>query len=387
MAVIKREKTRFSQKENKIVTTIFYEVQYFVGTKRKSKSFKKKKDADDFDALKKVENIQGEVFENKKIIFNDFIDEWQNDTKKTRAIKTQENDNYLLERIREKLGFYELKQLTPRVLKDFYNYLEGLGSLSSETVYKHYKLINVLLNYAKTMLYIKSNPNYKLYKKKTDDKKEIETFTDVELCTLVNNLVNETIKYRALIQVAMDIIGRRGEVTGLEWEDIDWKTNTIYVHRETQAIKGLGIVEINRTKTNSSNRYVELQEETIIVLKEYKKWQDNLKANLGDKWGNSKKIFTTEDGRNMYPQTPYKILKKLEKKYGINENVSFHGGIRHSTYSWLLAQNEVSEYSKISKRGGHKDLSTTLRIYNHVINSDNNAILNSMKKMSELNVG
>lgn len=382
MSITKRVKTQYYKRTGKTKEITYYEVEYKIGTKRKSKSFPTKKLADDFLTSLKADKLQGEVYENKKILFNDFIDEWKNDTKNTRAIKTQENDDYLLERIREHLGFYELNQLNPRILKDFYNYLDSLDSIGSETVYKHYKLINVMLKHAKMMLYIKYNPNDKLYKKNTSDKKEIEVFTDNELCILVNNLVNECIKYRALIQVAMDIIGRRGEVTGLEWEDIDWSTNTIYVHRETQAIKGRGIVEINRTKTDSSNRYVELQEETIIVLKEYKKYQDELKTKLGSNWGGSKKIFTTEDGRNMYPKTPYTILKRLEKKYGINEKVSFHGGIRHSTYSWLLSQNEVSEYSKISKRGGHKDLSTTLRIYNHVINNDNKAILNSMKKMS-----
>lgn len=387
MAVTKRVREYISKKTGRIKKVVTYEVTYNVGIKAngkpnvKSKSFPKKEQADKFDALKRTEKTEGCILQNRKITFNRFIDEWQNDTKNSRTEKTKENDNYILERIREKLGCYDLKDLNPRILKDFYNYLESIGSLSSETIYKHYNKINLLLKYAIKMQYIKYNYNEGLYKKDPTQKKEIEVFTEDEVLILTTNLVNECIKYRALIQVSMDIIGRRGEVTGLEWDDIDWENNTITVNKETQAIKGKGIMEINRTKTDSSNRIVEVSPRTMIVLAEYKKYQDELKVKLGNKWGNSKKIFTTDDGRNMYPKTPYSILKRLEKKYGLNPNVSFHAGIRHTTYSWLLANSEVEEYSKISRRGGHKDLSVTLRLYNHVISNDNTNILKSMDKM------
>ena len=383
MSVHRREKIYISKKTGKEITRIWYDCMYYIGTKKKCKSFKEneKKKADLFDAEMKVNNSKGYTFEPSKIIFNDLIDEWQESTKNSRKPKTKESDDAYLPKIRQELGSFSLKNLNnPKKFKDFYNHLEHKEKYSNDKVHRHYKIVNVIMNYAKvTMQYVQYNYNEGLYKKDNSQNKDVLVFTDEEIAILMNNLQNECLKYRALIQVGFETFARRGELTGLEWSDIDWKNNRVSINKQTQTIKGKGIIEVNYTKTDSSTRINDLTPKTMLVLKLLYEEQQVKKATLGDKWENCKKIFINNKGGYMHPKTPYDILKKLEKNYNINEDVSFHQGIRHSSISWALTNNEISEFANISEQCGHKNPQITMRIYAHSINKKSKNISNTFE--------
>lgn len=54
---------------------------------------------------------------------------------------------------------------------------------------------------------------------------------------------NEPIKYQAIIILALDSGCRHGELTGLTWNDIDFKTSTIDINKVTQYVTGYGVFE------------------------------------------------------------------------------------------------------------------------------------------------
>ena len=91
-------------------------------------------------------------------------------------------------------------------------------------------------------------------------------------------------------------------------------------------------------------------------------------------------VFVKE-GKKVYNSTANAVLKRHCENVGINV-ITIHG-LRHAHASILLYSG-VS-IASVAKRLGHSDMSTTQKIYLHVIseleNKDNNKV---MTKMCEL---
>ncbi len=195
-------------------------------------------------------------------------------------------------------------------------------------------------------------------------KKEIQCYSPEEVEQLVTVLQNEPIKYQAVIMLALDSGCRRGELTGLTWQDIDFDKSTININKVTQYVAGYGTFE-KSTKSDTSNRVVYITPTTLKVLRRYKKEQDENRLLLGSKWQNSKRVFTTDYGEDMHPDRPYKILKQIIKKYQLKD-ITFHG-LRHTSISLQISSGIQAQI--ISKRAGHSNVSITHNIYSHFFDS------------------
>jgi integrase len=306
--------------------------------------------------------------------FNNFIDIWWNDyALKELSPKTLEVNNSLLKRIKSNLGFHKLKELSPIFIKKFYNDLKDKG-LTPNTICHYYTLIGSILSFAVQMEYIDRNPNASI-KKPQLDKKEAPFYNMEQVQDLLGCLQMETIKRQAIILLALDTGARRGEITGLEWEDINFEKCTITINKVTQVVERK-IIEKDKPKNNSSIRTIDITQNTINILKQYQMEQNNLKIKLGNKWGNSKKVFTTNEGYIMYPDTPSKILNSIIKKYHLPP-IHFHS-LRHISASMQLMSVEAKDYIRVSKRIGHSSITTTLNTYAHVIKNNNGDIINAM---------
>lgn len=73
-----------------------------------------------------------------------------------------------------------------------------------------------------------------------------------------------------------------------------------------------------------------------MILKKFRKEQKQKQLLLGDKWGNSKRVFTTEFGYDMHPDTPSIIFRNIIKKYGLKK-ISFHA-LRHTSISLMISK-------------------------------------------------
>ena len=130
-------------------------------------------------------------------------------------------------------------------------------------------------------------------------------------------------------------------------------------------------------KNNTSIRSVYISEPTIEVLKDYKKYVNNIKEQLGNKWLGSKKVFTSDNGGPIHPDVPRKILTRVLEKYKL-PIINFHG-LRHTSASLQISRG--ISVSDISRRLGHDDISTTLNIYSHAFNSGNQKIVNEFNNI------
>lgn len=121
------------------------------------------------------------------------------------------------------IGYIKLKNVSHKVLEDFYNNLKTTSGLSDRTIKDIQGTLKSIFNIAIKWGYIAINPHQTIDTIKVK-KKEISVYTPNELKELIKALDNEPIKYKALILLAIDSGCRRGEITGLTWNDIDMET-------------------------------------------------------------------------------------------------------------------------------------------------------------------
>lgn len=264
----------------------------------------------------------------------------------------------------ESLGHLKLKNVTAKILQDFYLELKTKRNLADKTVKHYYTLINSMFESAVKWDYIIRNPNSKVDKISVV-KKQAKCYSPEEVQELVKALESENLKYKAIILLALDTGCRRGEITGLEWSDINFKKSCITINKATQYIAGTGIIE-KGTKTESSNRTIYIADTTRKVLLQFQKEQYRKQLALGSKWQGSKKVFTTDFGANMHPDTPSAILKKIIHKHNLKD-INFHG-LRHTSISLQIASGIQAQI--ISKRAGHSSLAITHEIYSHFFDNE-----------------
>ncbi len=322
----------------------------------------KKSDARIRENKLKAKVKKGTFFDNERITFNDLIDKWYIEiAEPTLQIKTVDEYKKLLVLIRDELGFYKLTELRSIHLLEFYNKLRSRQKkLSESTILHYYTLINRILNIGVRWDFINKNVNSQIDRPKP--MKQQATYYDKnEVNQLLQCLQNESLKYQVVIKLAIDSGCRRGELTGLEWSDVDFNNYTININKTTQ-FTSVGVIEKSCPKNSSSIRIVSIMPETIDLLRKYKHEQEILKQKLGNKWINSNKVLINNYGDKMHPDTPSKILKKIIDKYNLPK-MKFHG-LRHTSASLLIASNVHTKV--ISKRLGHSSTNITDTIYCHV---------------------
>lgn len=314
----------------------------------------------------KKEIKEGSFIKVTDITVSNLIDEWMQKKKQTVTQKTYYNYLFRTNVIKEKIGFIKLKNLNVKLLESFYSYLSNEyvkkdgKPLSSTTLLQYYEIINEMIEQAIIWEYIKVNPNSKISKPKKN-KTNIEYYTPADVNRLMCSLEKEPVKYRALISLALDTGCRRGELTGLTWDDVDFTKNTININKITQYTNSKTGVYEKETKTVNSNRIIPFGKTTATVLKKYQIEQKERKLKLGDKWGNSKRVFTTDTGEDMHPNRPSKIFNNIIKKYDLKP-IRFHA-LRHTSASLMIYSNVQPQI--ISRKLGHGSTDVTDRIYSH----------------------
>ena len=277
------------------------------------------------------------------------------------------------------MGHIKLQNLSPKLLEEFYRELRTNTDYADKTILHHYTIISAMLNKAVVWDYILMNPNSKVERPKVR-KTEVACYTPEDVNKLVEVLKNESLKYQAVIFLAIDSGCRRSEITGLTWDDVDFEKCTININKSTQYVKELGVFE-KSTKSDTSVRTIYVTPTTINVLKQYRVQQLETKLKLGNKWENSKRVFTTDYGADMHPDTPSLILNKIIKKHNL-PYINFHG-LRHTSISLQIASG--IQVQIISKRAGHSNITVTHNTYSHFFDSGFKEVANRMDDFLKVN--
>lgn len=164
---------------------------------------------------------------------------------------------------------------------------------------------------------------------------------------------------------------------GLEWKDIDWENKVISVRRTSNYTVTDGCYT-DTPKTRSSIRSLKLPDQVFDVLAELREDQLKRKEQVGTKWVDSDRLFTTGVGKPLHKGSPYKWQKEFTERHGMrfcdihslrhfNATVLIHAGIDTATVSSAL---------------GHSSISTTVNLpKGHTPQSSHNSILNSKRRL------
>ena len=153
---------------------------------------------------------------------------------------------------------------------------------------------------------------------------------------------------------------RRGEALALTWENLDLEGRALRVEASLVIAKGGGIVK--HPKTESGRRTVDLDAETVAVLREHKTRQQELADQLGVQppaW-----VFPRQDLSGWcHPNTLSYFVKTLRKKAQCPDLTTRSLRHFHASVALQTSKNPIV----VSKRIGHSKPSTTMDIYGHVL--------------------
>lgn len=154
---------------------------------------------------------------------------------------------------------------------------------------------------------------------------------------------------------------RRGELLGLQWQDIDWEKNQIHIIRSRVAVDGKSVVK--QPKTESGTRTLDVPEILMKKLKVHKIKCMEQKIRVGRRLMEEDFIIVHPDGKPIYPEYVSQMFTKLQKRANLPK-CRFHD-LRHLCASIMVKQGV--EVKVAQERLGHKDITTTMNIYAHVL--------------------
>lgn len=147
---------------------------------------------------------------------------------------------------------------------------------------------------------------------------------------------------------------RVNEGTALWWDDVDFRNKRLRVHHMLVIKSKADWERKNYTKTEDGKRIIALDDDTLAILKAWKKRQGEM--NIHD-------FVFSYDGMPMIKSTISRIIGRYANLAGVHRIQA--KGLRHSHASYLINEFNVSVLV-LSKRMGHSSPEITLKHYSHM---------------------
>lgn len=242
------------------------------------------------------------------------------------------------------LGKIPLQRLTAEDIEPHYAFLRDGEGMSPNTIRLIHAFISQALRSAEERGRVRVNVARHVRPPKRAQATTPEPWTAEELKKFL--VIAKADRLHSLWRFAVTTGARRGEILGLRWSDIRLSAN---------------MVEIRGTKTNASRRTIDLDDETVAVLRSWKRVQAEEFIAFGA--GRPETVFTHESGRVTSPKDIYVGFMALRERAELR-HVRFHD-LRHAHATHLLRQGVPVHV--VSKRLGHANPNITLSVYAHVV--------------------
>jgi len=190
--------------------------------------------------------------------------------------------------------------------------------------------------------------------------REIKPFTPAQM-RLILSKAKGFLRNFILLMYATGM--RPGEIIALEWSDIDWDREVIYITKSRAGGKD------SKPKTKNSTREVDI----------FTNAKNALISQLELTKGKEKIFLNTVKGNPYHSHNHIsRLFKELLRELNIEGQYLYN--LRHTFASVMISIPYIDMLS-ISRMMGHKDLSTTLKIYAKFIKQDEDV---RMKKKREI---
>lgn len=253
-----------------------------------------------------------------------------------------------------------IAQAMGKRLGDVFTVEYDMEPLSDKTVLAYHRLISIILAQAEKEMLVPYNAAAKATPPKAA-KKAPNCFQPETISEILKALEAEPLKWQLITHMLLVTGCRRGEIMGLKWDKVDFKTNRVKIDRELIISKSKGVHE-STTKTNDI-RYLTLPTETMVFLRKHKREQLRLQIANGDRWIDTGYVFTQDNGDHMNPDSVTGWLYGFSRRHGL-PHINPHA-FRHTVASVLLSNG--TDIVTVAAQLGHASASTTENFYAHII--------------------
>lgn len=316
-------------------------------------------------------------YTSNKITLNELAEEWLKSKRKHVKATTYDGYEYFVYDILKRGIGYDLGNMQIHNIKEdnVQAYIDSWTEfLPKSSMRKNKALLNQIFVYAKRKKLVRDN--YIQYVKlPIDDSIAKATKPHVFISTNDILLLEEEEQRKfsngvrvygnnAKIVIFLLHTGLRfGELTALQWKNVDLEKKNIFITRNMPIIKNRDendsrryILDETSPKRKSSERYVPLSNKAIEILKYFK---ENYPSKSDDY------VFKNDNNELANRRNVARTLKAMLKSAHCTVTDASPHDLRHSFGSELI-KNGV-DIKVVSDLLGHKDIQTTYNIYIHIL--------------------
>lgn len=249
-------------------------------------------------------------------------------------------------------------------------------TLSDSTVRHVYDTLNSILKHALMWELIARNPLDTVPRPKVRRKK-VKYLDDDRAVQLLRCLQSEeNMSFRSAVLLALTCGLRLGEVGALNLSDVNWQEGTIDIQRARTYTPATGNYD-GPPKSEASERLIQLPAAMLTLLDETRRYQQEIRQLIGDRWHGDGRIVCAWDGAPLAHGTPSKQWSTFAARNGYS-GVRFHD-LRHSHATLLFADN--IDAVAVASRLGHSDAAMTLRVYAHALRRRDRESADTMQRL------
>lgn len=280
-----------------------------------------------------------------------------------RSPSTLYNYRRLVEQLPEGFRSQSLGKVTPKLIDDLYRHLGTVGKRKPATVLRFHALLRAAFAQGVRWGLIDRNPTDRATPPRVN-RPEIKPPAVDDVLRVIDRAAASRNPENALVFRLLAATGcRRGEVCGLQWQDIDFDTEPmrVLIRRAVLEIEKQLIVQ--GTKTHAV-RSVGLDDETAEMLRQHRARAAELGLASGEPPQPDDFVFRKIPG-SQEPLPPDRIGQawgRYCKELGIKARLH---DLRHLQASMLLDAGEA--VTVVAARLGHRDTATTLKVYSHLM--------------------
>lgn len=351
-----------------------YDARWWIGTKKKTRTFTRRKDADAYltTMVKRVQD--GTYVDVQPALMGEVFDRWLElalDVRmKEGSLKPSTAKSYrsmVEEHLRPAFGAYRSDRFTLLVVEQWRAGIAekiAAGTMAPKFYVNLRNLLHAITDWARhpSRRYLAHDPLDGLPRLHLPRAKKRPHFEPGQVAELLK-LAAETTPDDTIIRTAVYSGLRRGELFGLQWSDID-DGGRLHVRRSIY--QGA----ITTPKTGDSDRVVDVPQVLLDDLAVYRMMYPPIGQGF---------VFRQDKGQPMDPDTWHRErLVPILKRAGLYRPGTGLHAIRHTYVSMLIDQGEDVGY--IADQVGHSTTSLTQDIYRHVFKG---ARREAMRRLNE----
>lgn len=198
----------------------------------------------------------------------------------------------------------------------------------------------------------------------TIEKSEFENFYSKEELNEFLEYVKEDLElnWYTYFRLLAYSSARKSELLALKWSDIDFDTSTLNINKTlTRGLNNKIIIQ--PTKTVNGRRIIDMDNDSMRLLKQWKMYQAQFMLKLGFNTNKPDQLVFANTRDNFYSiNVPNDRMRNVQKRNGLKQ-ITVHG-LRHTHCSILFSMG--ASIKDVQARLGHTNIQTTMHICAHV---------------------